>query len=76
MADKYKANLRIEDVNFKMRSLTGLEVFMDVDLTKPNYRLVIDTPTGGEVTFNRYATAEHVMNYVISEGWDVGDQLD
>jgi hypothetical protein len=35
----------------------------------PDYRLEIDTPTGGEVTFHRGADAGHVVAYARHEGW-------
>lgn len=35
----------------------------------PDYRLEIDTPTGGEVSFHRGADASDVVAYVKQEGW-------
>lgn len=67
----YSPNLRMIDVNLMLRTQIGCDEFMGVDLTKPDYRLEIDTPTGGSVTFNRYATADFVMSYMINEGWTV-----
>jgi len=79
MTKKYRMNLRVIDVSAKARELFGTEVMQQLaphrDPLLPDYRFEIDTPTGGEVTFNRYATAEHVMAYVEREGWGVGDQL-
>lgn len=34
-----------------------------------DYRFSIATPTGGEVTFSRGATADHVARYCAREGW-------
>jgi len=72
---KYRMNLRIVDVNKQLRDATKLNEFMGIDISGPDYRFEIDTPTGGEVTFNRHAEASYIMAYAEREGWDVGLQL-
>jgi hypothetical protein len=64
-----KINIRVVDVAETARGLFGDE-FMGRDMTIPDYRLEVDTPTGGEVTFHQGATADDVAEYWKREGWD------
>ena len=68
---KYQLNLRIIDAAEELRKLFGKVEFMGRDLTIPDYRFEIDTPSGGTVTFNQEATASHVIEYVKREGWEI-----
>jgi hypothetical protein len=40
-------------------------------LPEHDWRLEANTPTGGEITFSRGATAEDVAAYWRREGWDL-----
>jgi len=66
---KFKLNLRIVDAAEEFRNLFGTTEFMGRDISLPDYRFEIDTPTGGTVTFHQEATARHVMQYIEREGW-------
>jgi hypothetical protein len=68
---KHKLNLRLVDASAEARELFGTVEFMGHDITKPDWRFEIDTPTGGTVTFNSQATAAYVRAYVECEGWEV-----
>lgn len=75
MANKYKMNLRIVDVNKALRNMIKSDEFLGRDISGPDYRFEIDTPTGGVVTFSQQASALWVMNYMDREGWVGGVQL-
>lgn len=63
-------NIRIEDVRAPLRR-NGVTEFMGQDITQPDWRLIARTPTGGEVTFHRGATADEVAAYWECKGWPV-----
>jgi hypothetical protein len=70
MTVEYDPHLRIVDVVAEAREVFGAEAVADLRSAvglpdvEHAYRFVIDTPTGGELTFNRSATAEYVMTNI------------
>lgn len=66
---EYNPRLRIIDAAEDFRKLFGRVEFMGRDVSTPDYRFEIDTPTGGTVTFHAGATADHVREYLQREGW-------
>jgi hypothetical protein len=67
---KYNPNLRITDVAAQLRRIVKENTFMGRDISTPDYRFEIDTPTGGVVTFHQGADVMHIMDYIKREGWD------
>lgn len=65
----YDMNLRIVDVAADFRKTFGDLDFNNQPLPEHDYRLEIDTPSGGLVTFHQGATADHVKEYMRREGW-------
>jgi len=67
--------IKIEDVAATARALFGQE---GLDALAPggkaadtDWRITATTPTGGEITFHRGATAEDVALYWKREGWQL-----
>jgi hypothetical protein len=69
MVGEYVPNLRIVDVAAHARACFGAEAVAELAAAvggvpmEHDYRFEIDTP-GGETTFGRYATAEHVAAHI------------
>lgn len=64
-AKAYDPRLRLVDVRAQAIELLGAEAVAEIALIGDadrvrDWRFEIDTPTGGETTFNRHATADHV----------------
>jgi hypothetical protein len=68
--DKVLATVQVIDVVATARALgMDLRALSGRPTPEHDYRFSMPTPTGGEVTFNRYATAEQVAAYCEHEGW-------
>jgi hypothetical protein len=68
--DKVLVTVQVVDIAATARAL-GMDVsaFTGRPAPEHDYRFSMATPTGGEVTFNRFATAEQVAQYCEREGW-------
>jgi hypothetical protein len=67
-----KTKLKIIDVAQDVKNLTGLktgDVWINGPLPEHDYRFELDTPTGGTVTFNKWADAKDIVEYARREGW-------
>lgn len=71
LADKPLATVQVVDVADTARRVFGAaaEHIAGRPMPEHDYRFHMKTPTGGEVTFNQYATAQHVAEYCEREGW-------
>lgn len=67
LRDRVLVTIRIIDAAAEARR-AGLGDLIP-DGAEHDYRLAADTPTGGEITFHRGATADHVIAYWRREGW-------
>jgi hypothetical protein len=65
--------IRIVDVAAQARKMYGAKAdyVAGRPLPEHDWRLEANTPTGGEITFSRGATAEDVAAYWRREGWDL-----
>lgn len=70
--DRPLATVQVVDIMETARAL-GMDVSAMTGRPAPqhDFRFQLATPTGGEVCFNQFATAEEVARYCEREGWAV-----
>jgi hypothetical protein len=69
MSDTPLVQAIIIDVATEARALGLGDLIPDGAGAEHDYRLSARTPFGGEITFNRYATATDIAAYWLREGW-------
>lgn len=70
LRDKVLVEITVVDVaETARRVLRDPEAITGRPMPEHDYRFSAKTPTGGEITFHRGATADHVADYWRREGW-------